>query len=144
VSCKLLLCRNKSAKKNWTRAKSHMHTPPLQNQFPHAYLSNSTEHTKNLREFLHYAKNVLPSIASTKKNTWPIHHDHCFLRVILDNIVGCAWYEVIPSPAYKNLTDEQVSAALCLAKQIATESVSLHTLNQRSKQWRNKQLKLVF
>ena len=144
MSCKLLLCRNKSAKKNWTRAKSHMHTPPLQNQFPHAYLSNSTEHTKNLREFLHYAKNVLPSIASTKKNTWPIHHDHCFLRVILDNIVGCAWYEVIPSPAYKNLTDEQVSAALCLAKQIATESVSLHTLNQRSKQWRNKQLKLVF
>ena len=144
MSCKLLLCRNKSAKKNWTRAKSHMHTPPLQNQFPHAYLSNSTEHTKNLREFLHYAKNVLPSIASTKKNTWPIHHDLCFLRVILDNIVGCAWYEVIPSPAYKNLTDEQVSAALCLAKQIATESVSLHTLNQRSKQWRNKQLKLVF
>ncbi len=121
-----------------------MHTPPLQNQFPHAYLSNSTEHKKNLREFLHYAKNVLPSIASTKKNTWPIHHDHCFLRVILDNIVGCAWYEFIPSPAYKNLTDEQVSAALCLAKQIATESVSLHTLNQRSKQWRNKQLKLVF
>ena len=144
MSCKLLLCRNKSAKKNWTRAKSHMHTPPLQNQFPHAYLSNSTEHTKNLREFLHYAKNVLPSIASTKKNTWPIHHDHCFLRVILDNIVGCAWYEVIPSPAYKNLTDEQVSAALCLAKQIATESVSLHVLNQRSKQWRDKQLKLEF
>ena len=121
-----------------------MHTPSLQSQFPHAYLSNSTEHKKNLRELLHYAKNVLPSIASTKKNTWPIHHDHCFLRVILDNIVGCAWYEVIPSPAYKNLTDEQVSAALCLAKQIATESVSLHTLNQRSKQWRSKQLKLVF
>ena len=121
-----------------------MHTPSLQNQFPHAYLSNSTEHKKNLREFLHYAKNVLPSIASTRKNTWLIHRDHCFLQVILDNIVGCAWYEVIPSPAYKNLTDEQVSAALCLAKQIATESVSLHTLNQRSKQWRSKQLKLVF
>lgn len=121
-----------------------MHTPSLQNQFPHAYLSNSTEHTKRLREFLHYAKNVLPSIASTKKNAWPIHHDHCFMRVILDNIVGCAWYEVIPLPAYNNLTDEQASAALNLAKQIATESVSLHALNQRSKQWRNKQLKLEF
>ncbi len=121
-----------------------MHTPSLQNQFPHAYLSKSTEHTKNLLEFLHYAKNVLPSIASAKKNAWPIHHDHCFMRVILDNIVGCAWYEVIPSPAYKNLTDEQASAALNLARQIATESVSLHALNQRSKQWRNKQLKLEF
>lgn len=66
------------------------------------------------------------------------------MRVILDNIVGCAWYEVIPFPAYKNLTDEQASAALNLAKQIATESVSLHALNQRSKQWRNKQLKLEF
>ena len=121
-----------------------MHTPSLQNQFPHAYLSNSTEHKSNLREFLHYAKKVLPSIASTKKSTWPIHYDHCFMRVILDNIVGCAWYEVIPSPAYKNLTDKQASAALNLAKQIATENVSLHVLNQRSKKWRNKQLKLEF
>ncbi len=66
------------------------------------------------------------------------------MRVILDNIVGCAWYEVIPSPAYKNLTDKQASAALNLAKQIATENVSLHVLNQRSKKWRNKQLKLEF
>ena len=119
-----------------------MHTSAFLAQSPCAYLSNSTEHTKKLQEFLHYAKNVLPSIASTRKNTWPIRHDHCFMRVILDNIVGCAWYEVIPSPAYKNLTDEQASAALNLAKQIATESVSLHALNQRSKQWRNKQLKL--
>jgi len=121
-----------------------MHTPSLQNQFPHAYLSNSTEHKSNLREFLHYAKKVLPSIASTKESTWPIHYDHCFMRVILDNIVGCAWYEVIPSPAYKNLTDKQASAALNLARQIATENVSLHVLNQRSKKWRNKQLKLEF
>ena len=66
------------------------------------------------------------------------------MRVILDNIVGCAWYEVIPSPAYKNLTDKQSSAALDLARQIATENVSLHVLNQRSKQWRDKQLKLEF
>ncbi len=66
------------------------------------------------------------------------------MRVILDNIVGCAWYEVIPSPAYKNLTDKQASAALDLARQIATENVSLHVLNQRSKQWRDKQLKLEF
>jgi len=66
------------------------------------------------------------------------------MRVILDNIVGCAWYEVIPSPAYKNLTDKQASAALNLARQIATENVSLHVLNQRSKKWRNKQLKLEF
>ena len=129
---------------NWTGAKPLMHTPFLQNQFPHVYISKSTKHQKNLREFLHYAKNVLPSIASIKKNAWPIHHDHCFMRVILDNIVGCAWYEVIPSPASNNLTDEQASAALNLARQIATESVSLHVLNQRSKQWRNKQLKLEF
>ena len=66
------------------------------------------------------------------------------MRVILDNIVGCTWYEVIPSPAYNNLTHEQASAALNLAKQIATESVSLYALNQRSKKWRNKQLNSEF
>ena len=121
-----------------------MYTSSFQNQ-PQIYPRlNSSERLNNLEEFLHYAKNILPSIASMKKNAWPIHHDHCFMRVILDNIVGCAWYEAIPSPAYKNLTDEQASAALNLARQIAIESVSLHVLNQRSKQWRNKQLKLEF
>lgn len=104
----------------------------------------SAEHEKSMNQVLHYVKNVLPAIASTKKNTWPIHHDHCFMRVILDNICGCAWYETIPSPAYKNLTHEQASAALKLAKQIANEHVSLHVLNQRSKFWRKKQLRLDF
>ena len=121
-----------------------MYTSFFQSQPKKSAQLKSTERLNNLEQFLHYAKNVLPSIALTKKNAWPIHHDHCFMRVILDNIVGCAWYEVIPSPAYKNLTDEQASAALNLARQIATESVSLHAINQRSKKWRNKQLKLEF
>ncbi len=119
-----------------------MYTSSLQSHPKKSGRLKSTERLNNLEEFLHYAKNVLPSIASIKRNAWPIHHDHCFIRVILDNIVGCAWYEVIPSPASKNLTDEQASAALNLARQIATEIVSLHALTQRSKQWRKKQLKL--
>ena len=52
------------------------------------------------------------------------------MRVILDNIVGCAWYEVIPSLTYKNLTDEQASAALNLARPDShAESVSALTFN---------------
>lgn len=104
----------------------------------------SPNHQQHVNEFLHYAKTVLPSIAKGKKQAWPIHHDHCFMRVILDNICECAWYDVIPSPAYKHLTPEQASTALILAKQIASESVSIHTLNERSKHWRKKQLKLEF
>ncbi|WP_394221242.1 hypothetical protein [Alteromonas gracilis] len=99
-------------------------------------------HSQNVNELLHYAKTVLPSIAKGKKQAWPIHHDHCFMRVILDNICKCAWYDLIPSPAYKHLTPEQAGAALSLAKQIASESVSIHTLNERSKHWRKKQLRL--
>tara|TARA_A200000113_G_scaffold4414_1_gene4807 strand:+ start:861 stop:1202 length:342 start_codon:yes stop_codon:yes gene_type:complete len=104
----------------------------------------SAEHEKSLKQFLHYAKNVLPSIAATKKNSWPIHNDHCFMRVILDNVCGCAWYDVIRSPAYQNLSEEKAIAAAQLAECIACESVSLHTLNERSKQWRKKQYRLDF
>lgn len=104
----------------------------------------SAEHKKNLKQFLHYANNVLPSIAAAKKKAWPISHDHCFMRVILDNVCGCAWYDVIPSPAYQNLSEEYAIAAAQLAERIACESVSLHTLNERSKQWRKKQYRLDF
>lgn len=146
MSCNLVLCGTSSSPKRMLdKGQNHkMETSLLLTQPPNSDRSKSPEHTKNLQEFLHYAKNVLPSIASTKKNTWPIRHDHCFIRVILDNICNCAWYDSIPSPAYKNLTDEQACAALNLAKQIANESVSLYALNQRSKQWRKKQLKLKF
>ncbi len=119
-----------------------MNASSLHNQSPNSSNSTSVEHSKDVQQFLHYAKSVLPSIAAAKKNTWPISHDHCFMRVILDNICERAWYEIIPSPAYKNLTKEQASAALNLAKQIANEHVSLKTLNERSKQWRRKQLTL--
>ena len=104
----------------------------------------SQVHEESLNQFLHYAKSVLPSIAAMKKNTWPIHNDHCFMRVILDNVCGCAWYDVIPSPAYQNLSQEYAIAAAQLAKRIASENVSLHTLTERSKLWRKKQYRLDF
>lgn len=66
------------------------------------------------------------------------------MRVILDNVCGCAWYDVIPSPAYQNLSEKYAIAAAQLAERIACERVSLHTLNERSKHWRKKQHRLDF
>lgn len=92
-----------------------------------------------LATYLHYSKTVLPSLASQQPSMWPVKHDHCFQRVILDNVCGCAWYDVIPTPAYQNLTTEQADAAATLSVQIANRQVCIHTLNQKSLKWRDKQ-----
>jgi hypothetical protein len=83
-------------------------------------------------------------VKKNKADTWPIHNDHCFQRVVLDTICHAAWYDVIPSPAYKNLSLEQARAANALCEKIANHQVCLTTLNNRSKAWRNKQAKFDF
>ncbi len=34
--------------------------------------------------------------------------NHCYWRIALDQVVGAKWNTVIPSPAYKNLSEEQL------------------------------------
>ncbi len=66
-------------------------------------------------------------------------HDHCFQRIVLDNICGDAWYSVIKAPAYKHLNIVQATAAVALCHQIINGDVALSMLNARSLSWRKKQ-----
>jgi hypothetical protein len=78
---------------------------------------------------------VLPSLSGPRG--WPVRHDHCFARIILDQVCGGCWYDHIPSrPAYKHLSDAQLHAAVALAEAIVAGTADLAVMNRASLQWR--------
>jgi hypothetical protein len=100
-----------------------------------------------IQEYLTLTRDVMPSLAqqvkleqgkgSTKK--WPVKHDHCFQRIVLDNICRGAWYEFIKSPAYQHLNATQAKAAVLLCRRIINGQADLTQLNEYSLKWRQKQ-----
>jgi len=89
--------------------------------------------------YLEMTKVTLPALAKTKHPHWPVSEDHCFQRIVLDNVCQTTWYTVLPTPAYKHLSKEQALAAVNLCLQIKDDQVELSHLNHRSLQWRDKQ-----
>ncbi len=102
-------------------------------------LKEGTVHRRTLVEaYLHLTKEVLPSLAKSGEQDWPIRQDHCFQRIVLDTICGGVWYEYLDRPAYKHLTHEQAQRAADLCREIAQGSRDLQQLNNQSLIWRGK------
>jgi hypothetical protein len=80
-----------------------------------------------------------------KAEGWVVVNDHCFGRIVLDNTVGGCWYDVLDrrrSPAFSQLGDEQLTAAVALAERIAAEGDELlPDLDASSLAWRGKPAK---
>lgn len=89
-------------------------------------------------EYLRKVTEELPSQAKTNSG-WPISEDHCFARVVLDNLFENEWSNHIDgSPAYRHLTADQLQSAISIADRMLVEGrPAVETLNQRSLQWRN-------
>lgn len=88
-------------------------------------------------------KTTLPSLAVSKdasQSKWPIHLDHCFARIILDNAIGVSkpWTEVLAAPAVKTMSAKQLSSAIELGEKIACGEVNLVELDERSLEIRGK------
>ena len=79
---------------------------------------------------------VLPSKAAT--NSWPIRFNHCFQRVCLDHVFQQPWRLHVSSPAYKNLTKDQLNQAILVAEGILRQPETLVSLNNQSLKWRGK------
>lgn len=99
------------------------------------------EHLTQLRnQYLELTNHVLPNLAISRQ--FPVRANHCFQRIILDNLFGRCWYEVLErkrEPAYKQLTEAQLEAAIALAQAIIAQPDSyVHRLNQNSLHWRGK------
>jgi hypothetical protein len=92
------------------------------------------------QQYLEITNHVLPELAASRN--FPVRYNHCFQRIILDNLVGRCWYEVLKrgkEPAYKQLSEEQLEEAIALANQIIDRPDSyLQQLNLNSLTWREK------
>jgi O-6-methylguanine DNA methyltransferase len=85
----------------------------------------------------HLYASHLPALALARDPAqphWPVHLDHCFARIILDNAIGIdkPWNQVIKSPAVRTMTVEQLKCALELGEKVAGGEVDLVELNEVS------------
>jgi hypothetical protein len=73
---------------------------------------------------------------------WVVTADHCFGRIVLDHAVGGRWYDHLDrrrSPAFAQLDDARLAAAVALAERIAAEGDPLlRDLDAVSLAWRGK------
>ncbi|MEL6343948.1 MAG: hypothetical protein AAFV53_12515 [Myxococcota bacterium] len=94
-----------------------------------------TEDTLRTR-YLTLMRQDLPRRAA--EENWVIRFDHCFMRVVLDNMFGGRWYEHISGrPAYKHLSIEQLKEAIAAAEAILEQGPPLlNRLNAQSLAWR--------
>ena len=63
---------------------------------------------------------------------WPIRLDHCFGRVILDEVCGRPWREAIAAPAWRHLSPAALDAAIALADAILAGRADVGELDRRS------------
>ncbi|MEL6579768.1 MAG: hypothetical protein AAFQ14_08450 [Cyanobacteria bacterium J06621_12] len=77
-----------------------------------------------------------------KQRQFPVRLNHCFARIILDNLFHRCWYETIDrkkGAAYKQLSTEQLEQAIAIAENIiAFPDSYIQELNQNSLRWRGK------
>ena len=80
--------------------------------------------------------------ARAREGRWVVSNDHCFGRIVLDHAVGGRWYDVLDrrrSPAFAQLSDEQLEGAVALAERVlAAGDPLLRELDAQSLAWRGK------
>ncbi|KAL8948135.1 MAG: hypothetical protein Q9222_005659, partial [Ikaeria aurantiellina] len=89
---------------------------------------------------------TLTSLALSKspvQKSWPVHVDHCFGRIILDNVIGQdkPWTSKLQSPAVMNMTSEQLRKCIALGSAIANGREDLPALDAKSLELRGKKQK---
>lgn len=96
----------------------------------------------------HLYASHLPALAKARdpaQKHWPVHLDHCFARIILDNAIGVdkPWTKAVKAPAVRNMTVEQLRDALALGEKVAGGEVDLVELDGMSLRLRGKREKGV-
>jgi hypothetical protein len=77
--------------------------------------------------------------AARDADDWPIHLDHCFGRVVLDNLFEDEWYDHVDGrPAYEALSEAELRAAIDIADQMLADGrPAVVELNENSLRWRD-------
>lgn len=79
----------------------------------------------------------LPEAARARPD-WPVHRDHGFARILLDNACGGPWRESVGVPAWANLPPERLALAIELGEAVLAGRAELDLLNRRSLLWRGR------
>ena len=79
----------------------------------------------------------LPAAAQSGDD-WPIHLDHCFGRVVLDNLFEDEWYDHVSGrPARDHLSARELGVAIDIAdRMLAGGQPVVEELNRNSLRWR--------
>ncbi|MBZ9778987.1 acetyltransferase [Psychroflexus sp. CAK8W] len=64
--------------------------------------------------------------------------NHCYWRIALDNTLHAKWKDVIPAPAYKNISEEQYDHVIHLLKSYKEDEQLLLDHNRISLTYRGK------
>ncbi len=72
----------------------------------------------------------------------PVLFNHCFGRIVLDNLFGGCWYEFLSrqQPAYRQLSDKQLERAIEIGESMLKDVSVAYQLNENSLRWRGKLL----
>ncbi|GAB7347780.1 hypothetical protein MBLNU459_g5322t1 [Dothideomycetes sp. NU459] len=90
-------------------------------------------------------RTTLPQLAKARspiQPNWPVHLDHCFARIILDNAIGEGskpWTSIIKAPAVRNMSTEQLASAIKLGTEIVDGRKNLAQLDRVSLMARGKE-----
>ena len=82
---------------------------------------------------------TLPKVAKYEK--WPIHLNHCLMRVALDAYCQCCWYDKLDRAkgALKSMTAPQIENVIALGRRMAAEGRAyVARLNEESLAYRGK------
>ena len=94
---------------------------------------------EELKEELRQLANVtFPEAA--RRGGYPIVHNHCFLRVVYDNLFQQNWREVLTDkkPVIHQLDETQLRSAVTLGHEITADRERCEILNRKSLHWRGK------
>ena len=80
--------------------------------------------------WLDLTRRVLPGMAGRER--WPVHLDHCFMRICLDAAVGAPWHARLRRPAVHHATVAELRRAIAVAERIVAEPSILFQLNRDS------------
>ena len=87
--------------------------------------------------YIELTRVLLP--AEARLHNWRLRDDHCFMRVILDQLFQDCWYGHLDRrlTAYKQLNVGQLQQGIALAEKILREGeLTLIELNRQSLRWR--------
>ncbi len=84
------------------------------------------------------ANHTFPAVA--RREGYPIVMNHCFLRVVYDNLFERKWQEVLDAkkPAIHQLDETQLRRAIALGNEVIADRATCEIMNARSLAWRGK------